>query len=409
MSWLRWPGIFASNHDRAITLNSSDRRTRDTFPSAPGAKTGKSAADDRLQRSLRRKSELLSGMLPASPSDDVLVKILHGIEARRNKKKKAALTAAGSFAVALVIVGVAATSSGLFGVSSHSSHAQVAGVAAPVHAAATNSARAGAVTGRLMLMSRPSCAAGALGGQLLAGCTGTIITHPSTFGAVASSASNSSSGAGHADIFSAPSPALLRASTCPSSFVRMLYGHGLGKSITSHEASQTAITLIPGEYLEIGLVPLTRSSKWILKSSPPIPTSTSNASASSIPSHGYTPILSLCTVRSPVAGGMVIVARAMSAGTQMITASELSVANTCSTAGSRNAQSHGVGSSGAASLSNTPKSTASGNTATGATGRKCTAGKDSTTAYQSATYSLKVVVRDPAQAGNGFRLKTNSR
>ena len=397
MSWLHWRGPFARNHDRAITLNDSGSRTRDTFPSASGAKTGKSAADDRLQRSLRRKSELLSGMLPASPSDDVLVKILREIEARRNKKQKAALTAAGSFAVALVIAGVAATSSGLFSVSSHSSHVQAAGVTAPVHAAATNSARAIAVTGRLMLMSRPSCAAGALGGQLLAGCTGAVITHPSTFGAVAGSASNLPSGAGHADLFSTPSPALIGASSCPSSFVRMMYEHGLGRSTKGNEAGQAAITLIPGEYLEIGLVPLARSSKWVLESSPPSPTSTGNASASSlpssIPSQGHTPILSLCTVRSPVAGGMVIAARAVSAGTQIITASELSVANTCSTAGSRNAQSHGVGSSGVASQPNILKSTATGTTATGATGRKCTSGKYSITAYQSAAYSLKVVVQ----------------
>ncbi len=320
--------------------------------------------DDRLRRSLHERSYLLDRSLPPSPSDDVLDKILQGIDARRNRKRKAALTAAGVFAVAVIVAGVASTSAGLLGITSHTSqstHAPTAGVAAPTHAASTESARPGAIASQLMHRSQPACAAGTLNGQLLAGCTGTVTARPVAYGAASPALAANAGAASNLQRLNGL-PAESTVPTCSSAFLKTMSVHGLDAPVINHQISQAAATLAPGEYLEVALAPLTRLSKWVLEPSSPGPTSTSNTSTSSTSSHSHAPVLSLCTVQSPVAGGMVMVAKALSPGTRTITAHELVNEISCG---------------GKASIG---------------TSLRCTTGKATRTTYQAASYRLTVVV-----------------
>ncbi|MHB8263047.1 MAG: hypothetical protein ACYDGY_04775 [Acidimicrobiales bacterium] len=347
----------------------------------------RSAVENRLRQSLQGRSELLSPMLPLSPSDDIFGKILRGIGARRDKKRKVALTTAGSFAAVLVVAGVAATSAGLLGFANHTSQ--------NTHAAAVESARPGTIASQLMHASRPACAAGTINGKSFTGCTGIITTYPADYNGAsrlfAANAGPASIPQGRNGLTAEPA-----VPTCTSSFMSRIGGHGLDTPTVSHQANQAKATLIPGEYLEVALAPLTESNNWVLATPARPPASTGNASAPSYDHATVLPVLSLCTIRSPVAGGMVIVATAIRPGVQTITAYELAVIKACSAAGSHGTASHGTGSA---------RSTSHG-TKSGVASRKCTAANPGGAAYQAATYSLKVVVNSPPQVGNGTQPKT---
>jgi hypothetical protein len=347
--------------------------------------------DQRLRRSLHARSGLLSGELPESPGNEMFAKLLQRIETRRSKKRMAILTAAGSCVVVLMVAGIVAASTGLLGVTRHTYHASSASMAAPSKRSVEAPYSAGEFAGRLASTSHPECAAGALDGKVLAGCTGTVKTYLAYSASAPFNGAASNASAGHLSTAGQPlqsmnstNSAESKVPACSAPSIRRMEAHQPGSPAAGSAGSKAAVTLNPGDYLEVALVPSTASSRWM----PEPPVLGRIPAGSSQSSHSRPSALSLCTLESPVAGALVLVARAVDPGTETITAAELEPATTC-TGTQQNGTAPGATGRACGSNNATKASTkaSTGNQATGTTG------------YKVAIYTLKVVVSAPAHAG----------
>ncbi len=295
--------------------------------------------DKRLRNYLHGRSELLSAAISESAGDNALNKVLRAIETRRNRRRKMILATGGSLVLVILVAGIVATSSNLFGgsqplqrsYSSLSAHR-------PPEAAMLHSTPS--LPDRLMGAANPTCAAGAIDGRIIGQCVGTIatITTENSPG----HAVNSGIAAHYSGSESSAPASAANAPPIPSCTLPLAAAGNQPPSptISSHGEQATA-TLRSGDYLEIALVPLSRSARWVL-----LPPVTGGAAHAGTPSRAHIPVATLCTIGGPKPGGLIVVARAVNPGTQMISAEEIITRSTCAHGLSRSSQSSSPHSNG---------------------------------------------------------------